>query len=127
MRKLVLVPLLILALTSFAGWEMKFCDSVDAQGNCTGSSEAINFSQKQQVKVLLSNAKGLQTGKVFFEICSFDPNTFVEEVISTEEVKTETASTFTLLTVTFTKAGHYLIKARDSYKDYITSREVEVK
>lgn len=124
MRKLLLFPLVFLSLHSFSGWEMSFCDSVDEKGNCIGKSESLTLSD---TKVLLANSSGLQTVKVFFEILLVDQNTFAEELIGTEEIKTEITSLFASASIHFPKKGHYLIKARDSYKDYITSRELEVK
>lgn len=124
MRKLLLLPFVFFALQSFAGWEMNFCDSVDEKGNCNGKSESLTLSE---TKVLLANSNGLQTAKVYFEVLLVDQNTFAEELISTEEIKTEMSSLFANASIHFPKKGHYLIKARDSYKDYITSRELDVK
>jgi hypothetical protein len=127
MKKLILLPLLFAGLFSFAGWEMSFCDSVDQKGNCIGLSEIFIFSKPLQVNVLLANKAGLQTSKIYFEILLLDINTFAEELVITEEVKTEPALYFVSQSIHFSKKGHYIIKARDSFKDYITSRELEVK
>ena len=80
-----------------------------------------------QFKVVLSNAEGIRTAKVYFEIYLVDQNTFAEELISSEELKTETTSLIAIQSIALSKKGSYLIKARDSYKDYITSRELTVK
>lgn len=127
MRKLLLLPLLMFTLHSFAGWEMMLCDSVDEKGNCKNKSENFTFSDNLNVTILLSNASGLQTEKVYFEISLLDTTTYAEELIGTEETKTQSVSFYTAHIIHFTKRGHYVIKARDQYKDYITSREVEVK
>lgn len=127
MKKLILLPFLAVGLYSFAGWEMSFCDSTDDKGNCMGKAEAFTWSSSLAVKVLLANASGLQTDRIYFEISLLDTSTFAEDLQSSEEVKTEPASLFVSQTIHLTKKGHYVVKARDSFKDYITSREIDVK
>ena len=128
MKKLLLLPLLVVGLNSFAGWEMMLCDSADEKGNCNGKSESFVLSGKEvQFKVVLSNSEGIRTAKVYFEIYLVDPTTFAEDLLSTEELKTETNALVAIQSIKLSKKGNYLIKARDSYKDYITSRELAVK
>ena len=128
MKKLLLLPLLVVGLNSFAGWEMMFCDSADEKGNCIGKSESFILSGKEvPFKVVLSNAEGIRTAKVYFEIYLVDQNTFAEDLLNTEELKTESNTLVAVQSIHIFKKGSYLIKARDSYKDYITSRELTVK
>lgn len=128
MKKLFLLPFLVVSLNSFAGWEMMFCDSADEKGNCAGKSEAFVLSgQEMQLTVVLKNAEGIRTTKVYFEIYLVDPTTFAEELVGREELPTTETATVAVRTIKFSKKGNYLIKARDSYKDYITSRELTVK
>ena len=118
----------LLVLQSFAGWDMLFCDSVDDKNNCTGKSSTFTLSGTEiKFTVLLQNADGINTDKVYFEIYALDPNTYAEELKTTEEVKTQAAQAMAYQVLTITKKGHYLIKARNAFKDYITSREVEIK
>jgi len=112
----------------FAGWKIIFCDSADEKGNCTGKAESFILSGEDvQLKVVLANADGIRTTKVYFEIYLVDPTTFTEELEATEELQTIESATIAIKAIKLSKKGSYLIKARDSYKDYITSRELTVK
>lgn len=128
MKKLLLLPLLVVGLNSFAGWEMMFCDSVDEKGNCIGKAESFNLlGDALKLNIVLANAEGLHTNKVYFEVYLVDPATFNEALVTSEEVNTESNAQGTSRSIHLSKKGSYLIKARDSYKDYITSRELTVK
>ena len=128
MKKLLLLPLLVVSLNSFAGWEMMFCDSADEKGNCVGKSETFVLTGAElALKVVLTNAAGVQTTKVYFEIYAVNTATFAEDLLTTEEVATAEKATAVVSAIKLSKKGSYLIKARDSYKDYITSRELTVK
>ncbi len=124
MKRLLLLPLLFVALNSFAGWEMMFCDSVDDKGNCTGKAET--FSLAGRLNVLLLNPDGLRTTKVYFEVYKVDPNTFMEDLVITEEVNTTAEANKVAAVLKPTAKGNYLVKARNAYKDYITSRELVI-
>ena len=124
MKRLLLLPLLFVALNSFAGWEMMFCDSVDDKGNCTGKAET--FSLAGRLNVLLLNPDGLRTTKVYFEVYKVDPNTFMEDLVITEEVNTTSEANKVAAVLKPTAKGNYLVKARNAYKDYITSRELVI-
>jgi len=118
----------VASLNSFAGWQMMFCDSADEKGNCVGKSETFILSRNSvSLKAVLSNTEGLRTAKIYFEVYLIDQASFSEDLISTEELKTESTAFSANKTITLTKRGSYLIKTRDSYKDYITSRELAVK
>ncbi len=118
----------LLVLKSFADWNMMFCDSVDAQNNCVGKSASFSLSGAEvKLTVVLQNADGMHTNKIYFEVYSMDPATYAEDLTATEETPTEATQKQTYHSLTISKKGHYLIKARDAFKDYITSREVEVK
>ncbi len=128
MKKLLLLPLLVVSLNSLAGWEMMFCDSADEKGNCVGKSETFVLSGAElTLKVVLANAAGIQTTKVYFEIYSVNTATFAEDLVKIEELTTAESATTVVSAIKLSKKGTYLIKARDSYKDYITSRELMVK
>lgn len=128
MKKLLPLLFLLVSLNSFAGWEMMFCDSADEKGNCAGKAESFVLSgQDVQLKIVLANAEGIRTTKVYFEIYLVDPITFAEELVATEELQTAENATVAFKAIKLSKKGSYLIKARDSFKDYITSRELTVK
>lgn len=128
MKKLLLLLFLVVSLNSFAGWEMMFCDSADEKGNCTGKTESFIFSgQEIQLQVVLKNADGIHTAKVYFEIYLVDPTTFAEELVATQELQTAEKAAVAIKAIRLSKKGSYLIKARDSYKDYLTSRELTIK
>ena len=128
MMKLLPSLFLLVSLNSYAGWQMLFCDSADQQGNCIGKSETFILSSAPvPLKVVLSNTEGIKTSKVYFEVYLVDPTSFAEDLVATEELKTEANSTIAIQPINLNKKGNYLIKARDSYKDYITSRELTVK
>ena len=76
---------------------------------------------------MLQNADGLRTKKIYFEIYRMDPATYAEDLIVTEETSGEAVQKLAYHSLTISKKGHYLIKARDAFKDYITSRELEIK
>ena len=118
----------LLVLKSSADWDMMFCDSVDDKNNCNGKSNTFTLSSSEiKFTVLLQNADGMRTDKVYFEIYTLDPNTYAEELKASEEVKTQSGQAMVSRALSIIQKGHYLIKARDSFKDYITSREVEIK
>lgn len=128
MSKLLLFPFFFVSINSFAGWQMLFCDSVDAQANCIGKSEIFSLSNNEvHLNVALVNTEGLHTTKIYFEVYLVDPVTFSEKLISTQEINTQANAQGAVHTIQLSKKGNYLIKARDSYKDYITSRELTVK
>ena len=128
MLKLLSPLFLLVSLNSYAGWQMLFCDSADQQGNCISKSETFILSGASiPLKVVLSNTEGIKTTKIYFEVYLVDPATFAEDLVVTEELKTETNSTVAVQSINLNKKGNYLIKARASYKDYITSRELTVK
>jgi len=128
MKKLFLLPFVVVSLNSFAGWEMMFCDSADEKGNCVVKSESFILSgQEMQLTVVLKKAEGIRTTKVYFEIYLVDQTTFAEELVAMEELQTTETATVAIKAIKLSKKGSYLIKARDSYKDYITSRELAVK
>ncbi len=124
MKRLLLLPLLVIALNSFAGWEMLFCDSVDNTGNCVGKAETFNLAGR--LNVLLLNPDGLRTTKVYFEVYKVDPATFMEDLVTTEEVNTTAEANKVAAVLKPGAKGNYLIKARNAYKDYITSRELVI-
>ncbi len=127
MKKLLLLPFLVVSLNSFAGWEMLFCDSVDDRGNCTAKSESFILSGKEvSINAVLKNTEGIHTTKVYFEVYSVNPTTFTEDLVASEELRTETNATVAIQSIKLSKKGSYVIKVRDSYKDYITSRELSV-
>lgn len=118
----------LLVLKSSADWDMMFCDSVDDKNNCTGKSSAFTLSGSEiKFTVMLQNAGGIRTDKVYFEVYTLDPNTYAEDLKTIEEVKTQSTQAMVYHTLSITQKGHYLIKARDAFKDYITSREIEIK
>jgi hypothetical protein len=128
MKKLLVLPLLVVALNSFAGWEMMFCDSVDEKGNCVGKAELLNLSgPEKMVQVVLTNVDGVHTQKIYFEVYLVDPTTFAEDLVTSAELSTSPTALMASQAIHINKKGQYLIKARDSYKDYITSRELTVK
>ena len=129
MKKLLSALVFILfSINSFADWDMMVCSLVDDKGNCIGKSETFTFiSNELPLTVKLSNTDGLRTAKVYFEVYLMDLTTYAEELLNTEETKTEATQSSVSQIIKFLKKGHYIIKARDAFKDYITSREVEVK
>ena len=128
MLKLLSPLFLLVSLNSYAGWQMLFCDSTDQQGNCIGKSETFILSGATvPLKVVLSNTEGIKTTKIYFEIYLVDPATFAEDLVATEELKTEVNATVAFQALSLNRKGNYLITARDSYKDYLTSRELTVK
>lgn len=128
MKKLLPPLFLLISINSFAGWEMMFCDSVDDKGNCKNKSEMFSLSNNEaRLNVALTNAEGLHTTKIYFEIYFVDPATFAEELVGTQEINTQANAQSASCSIRLSKKGSYLIKARDSYKDYITSRELAVK
>jgi hypothetical protein len=119
---------LLLSLHSFAGWDMLFCDSVDTKTNCLGKSTVFQLSDSAvRVLIILQNADGLHTGKIYFEVYRMDQTTYAEDLTSTEETKTEPTQATAYQTIRILQKGHYLVKARDAFKDYITSREFDVR
>jgi hypothetical protein len=129
MKKLLpVLVLILLSIQSFADWDLMVCESVDNTGNCIGKSTTFNFiSAELPLTVKLFNADGLRTAKIYFEVYLMDLNTYAEDLLTTEEAKTEASQSSVSQTIKFLKKGHYIIKARDAFKDYITSRELEVK
>ncbi len=128
MMKLLPSLFLLVSLNSYAGWQMLFCDSADQQSNCIGKSETFILSGASiPLKAVLSNTEGIKTTKIYFEVYLVDPTTFAEDLVATEELKIEPTATIAIQAISLNKKGNYLIKARDSYKDYITSRELVVK
>lgn len=127
MKRLVLLPLLAIAFNCFAGWEMMFCDTVDANGNCSGKKETLTLAgQSVHFTVLLANGDGLHTNKVYFEVFKVNPDTFIEEPVVTEETATGADANKASRSIKLTQKGSYLIKARNEYKDYLTSRELVI-
>jgi len=126
-----LIPALVFVFythSSFAEWDMAVCDSADESGNCIGKSTSFSFSGTElNLKAMLVNADGLHTNKVYFELYLMDPATYNEDLLSTDEVKTEESQKNVWQTIRIAKKGHYILKARDAFKDYITSREIEIK
>jgi hypothetical protein len=122
------VVFFLLSFSASAEWDMMFCDSVDTKTNCIGKSSVFQLSGAEvQLTVILQNAQGLRTAKVYFEVYRMDVNTYAEDLTATEETKTEPTQASAYQTIHILNKGHYLIKARDAFKDYITSRELEVK
>ena len=118
----------LLVLKSSADWDMMFCDSIDDKNNCNGKSSAFTLSGSEiQFTVLLQNTDGIRTDKIYFEIYTLDPNTYAEDLKTTEEVKAQSTQAMVSRTLSITQKGHYLVKVRDGFKDYITSRELEIK
>jgi hypothetical protein len=127
MKKLLVLPLLVAALNSFAGWELMFCDTVNDKGECVGKADAFSLKGTAlNFNVLLANTEGLKTVKIYFEVYVVNPATYAEELITTQEITTAKDAKAAFVAISLTKKGNYLIKARDAYKDYITSREVVV-
>jgi hypothetical protein len=126
-----LLPALIfvlLSLPTFAEWDLMFCDSVDQKANCIGKSALFQLTGSDlQLSVILQNADGMHTPKIFFEIYRMDLSTYAEDLIATEEIKAEPVQASVYHTFHILQKGHYLVKARDAFKDYITSRELDVK
>jgi hypothetical protein len=126
-----LLPALIfilLSLPTFADWDMMFCDSVNQKADCIGKAAVFQLAGTDlQLTVMLLNLQGLRTAKVYFEIYRMDPATFAEDLVYTEEAKTEPIQASVYQTFHILQKGHYLVKARDAFKDYITSRELEVR
>ena len=126
-----LLPALILILlssSSFAEWNMMFCDSIDSKADCVGKAAIFQLSGTElQLAVVLQNSDGLHTAKVYFEVYRMDPSTYAEDLTSTEEIKTQPTQASVYQTLRILQKGHYMVKARDAFKDYITSRELEVK
>jgi hypothetical protein len=56
-----------------------------------------------------------------------DLATYAEDLTSTEETKTEPSQATAYQTIRILQKGHYMVKARDAFKDYITSREFDVR
>jgi hypothetical protein len=118
---------ILLSFNSFADWDMLFCDSLDQTSDCLGQSTVFQFAGTElSLLVFLKNPQGLRTAKVYFEIYRVDPSTYAEELTGTEEAKTEPTQASVSQTLHFPQKGHYLVKARDAFKDYITSREIQV-
>ncbi len=127
MKRLILLPMLAACLNSFAGWEMVFCSAVDEKEECVGKAETFTMSGTAiEFSVLLSNAEGLNTAKVYFEVYKIDPATFTEDLVATQEISTAANAKGTSQVLKLTQKGNYLIKARNAYKDYITSRELVI-
>lgn len=129
MKKILSALILMLLFSkSFADWDMMFCESVDGQNNCIGKSAIFALTGSEiKFTVMLQNADGLRTSKIYFEVYSMDPATYAEDLIVTEETTAEAIQKLAYHSIAISKKGHYLIKARDAFKDYITSRELEIK
>jgi hypothetical protein len=125
-----LLPALIFILLSFntfADWDMMFCDSINHKADCIGKSALFKLTGSDlQLSVVLQNAEGMRTGKIYFEVYRMDMNTYAEDLVATEETKTEPVQPSVYQQLHIGQKGHYMVKARDAFKDYITSRELEV-
>jgi hypothetical protein len=117
---------LLAALTSKAGYEIRFCDSIDVKGHCKGKADHFNLNgERIKLQVMVFNAEQLGTNKLSYRIF-FMKNDREGELTAELSVYTRPDWQSASKQVYFFKPGYYKVDIFNEKDEMIASDYVTI-
>jgi hypothetical protein len=118
--------MMIAAFTSKAGYEVRFCDSIDVKGHCRGKADAFKlYGERLKLQVMVFNAEQLATTKLSYRIF-FMKNEREGELTAELSVYTRPEWQSASKQVYFFKPGRYKVDVFNEKDEMIASDFVTI-